>query len=170
MNVDVTPAAPDEQPIVRALFELYTYDFSPIMGLDVEGDGRFRVRPLEKFWSDPRCHAFLFRVQDKLAGFALVQQRSRLSGDESVCDMDQFFVLRRYRRHGVGERAAHLLFDRFRGRWEIREEHGNDDATAFWRRVIERYTGAAVEERLFADEKWHGPVQLFDSSQARVRK
>jgi predicted acetyltransferase len=84
--------------------------------------------------------------------------------------MDQFFVLRRYRRHGVGEQAARFLFDRFAGRWEVREQPGNDGATAFWRRVIGQYTGDSFEERVFSDEKWRGPVQFLDSAHARLRK
>lgn len=164
MNVEVTVAGADERARLAALFELYVYDFSEILGLDVGDDGRFHGPPLDAYFGgDARCHAFVVRVDGKLAGFALVQQRSRLDGDESVCDVAQFFVLRRYRRHGVGERAARWLFDRFRGRWEVRQEAKNHAATAFWRRAIARYTGGRFDEIVVADERWHGPVQRFDS-------
>jgi predicted acetyltransferase len=164
VNVQVTKAGPHERERLQALFELYAYDLSDILGIDVGDDGRFRTPPLDAYWSDPERHAFSIRVDDKLAGFALVVGRSRLTGDKAVCDMAEFFVMRRFRRHGVGEHAAGSLFDRFLGPWEVRQKAENHLATAFWRRAIGRYTGGRFEELLIDDERWRGPVQRFDSS------
>jgi predicted acetyltransferase len=164
MNVQVTAATPEDKERLAALLELYVYDLSDILGIDVGADGRFRVPPLDAYWTDPRRHAFLVRVDDRLAGVALVHQRSRLSGDEGVSDMAEFFVLRKFRRHGVGERVATWLFDRFRGPWEVREKAENHAGTAFWRRAIGRYTNGRFQEMTLDDERWRGPVQCFDSS------
>lgn len=144
------------------MFELYVYDFSELLGLDVGDDGRFRVPPLDAYWTDPRRHALLVRVGEKLAGFALVHEGSHLSADE-VFDMAEFFVLRSYRRRGVGEQAARWLFDHFRGRWEVRQKAENVGATAFWRRILGRYTGGRFDEVRIDDDRWRGPVQRFDS-------
>ena len=161
MNVEITPASAADRQRLAALFELYVYDFSELLGLDVADDGRFHAPQLDAALADPRCHPFLFRADGKLAGFALVTERSRLSGDESVRDMAQFFVLRRWRRRGVGEAAARQLFERFGGTWEVREEAANAAAAAFWRRAIDRYTGGRFEELQLDDGRWHGPVQRF---------
>lgn len=169
MDVQVTAAAPEDRPRLAALFELYVYDFSEILGLDVGEDGRFRPPSLDAYFTDARCHAFLVRVDGKLAGFALVQERSRLTGDESVCDVAQFFVMRKYRRRGIGEQVAAWLFDRFRGPWEVRQEAQNHAATAFWRRAIGRYTGGRFGEVVLDNERWRGPVQRFDSRAAAAR-
>jgi predicted acetyltransferase len=163
VNVQVAAAGPGEQARIAALFELYVYDLSEVLGIDVGGGGRFRTPSLDAYWTDPRCHAFLIRVDERLAGFALVQERSRLTGDEAVCDVAEFFVMRRYRRHGIGERVAGWLFDRFRGPWEVRQKAENHAAIAFWRRAIGRYTGGRFEEVVLDDERWRGPVQRFDS-------
>jgi predicted acetyltransferase len=166
VNVQFSVARSEDGPRLSALLELYVYDFSDILGLDVGDDGRFRTPPLDSYWTDPRCHAFLVRVDDRLAGFAMVQQRSRLTGDEGVCDMTQFFVMRKYRRNGVGEKLAAFLFDRFRGPWEVREEPKNEGAIAFWRRAIGRFLDGPFDEVIMDDERWRGPVQRFDSSTA----
>jgi predicted acetyltransferase len=69
---------------------------------------------------------------------------------EGVNDMSEFFVMRKYRRSGVGREAARRVFAMFPGIWQLRQVHGNDAATAFWRAVVPSgYEEAAVEEGRF---------------------
>jgi predicted acetyltransferase len=163
MNVQIVEAAREDEPRLAALYEYYAYELSDVLSMDVGEDGRFHAPPLELYWSDPRRHPFLVRVDDQIAGFALIQRRSRLTGDESINDVAEFFVLKRHRRHGVGEQLARALFDRFRGRWEVRGRKENVAAAAFWRRVIGRYTDGRYEEIDMDDERWRGPVQRFEN-------
>lgn len=169
MNVRCTPAGPDDHPRLLALLQLYAYDFSEILPLEVAEDGRFHVPSVSASLTDPDGHAFLIRVEDRLAGFALVRPRSYLTGDAGVFDMAELFVLRRYRRCGVGEQVAGWLFDRFRGPWEVREKAENRAATAFWRRIIGRYSDGQFEELRLDDARWRGPVQRFDSARKAGR-
>jgi predicted acetyltransferase len=161
--MEMHPVTADDRQRLAALLELYTYDFSEMVGIDVGEDGRFHPPLLldPYFAGDPRARGFLIRVEGKLAGFALVNQGSRLSDDPTVFDMAEFLVLRKYRRQGVGERAAGWLFDHFAGMWEVRQKLANTQATAFWRRIIGRR--GAFEDLDVDDERWQGPVQRFDS-------
>src|SRR5688572_21493811 len=43
MNVQCTPAGPDEHQRLLALLQLYVYDFSEILPLDVAEEGRFHA-------------------------------------------------------------------------------------------------------------------------------
>jgi predicted acetyltransferase len=104
------------------------------------------------------------RVDAQTAGFALVHRRSRITGDTDTWDVAEFFVMRPYRRKGAGSQAAHQMFDRFRGRWEVRQLHANTAATQFWRAVIARYTRGRYSEAVCDDDRWRGPVQAFDNS------
>ncbi len=160
MNLEVVSA---ERPTLESLLQLYVYDLSGLFSLDVGDDGRYRTPPIDPWFIDPRNHAFLLRVEGKLAGFALVQRRSRLTGDESITDMAEFFVLKKFRGQRVGERFAAMLFERFVGPWEVRQRTANQPATAFWRRIIGRYTGGRFTDEVIDDERWRGPIQRFDS-------
>jgi predicted acetyltransferase len=161
LEVHISPIVESEQAVLRRLIDLYAYDFSKFMDLDVGEDGRFPYHDLAPYWTDAWRHPFFVRVGGKLAGFVLVHTRSRLTGAEGIHDMAEFFVLRKYRRQGVGERVATQLFDRFPGAWEIRQQPTNTAAAAFWRRVVARYTGGQFREAAWNDEAWRGPVQLF---------
>jgi predicted acetyltransferase len=129
MQVEVVEAADDDRTVIRRLLQLYHYDFSEFDDADVNSHGEYLHRYLDEYWTDADRAAFLFRVGGAWAGLALV-----FTGEPR--DMAEFFVMRKYRRHGVGGQAAASLFERFPGRWTVREQLANPAATAFWRRAI----------------------------------
>ena len=161
--IQLVPASADDRALLLNLNEYYVYDFSELLGIDVGADGRFGGQRLERHFEDPLCHPFFIRVGGQLAGFALHEGRSRLTGASGINDVADFFVMRKFRRHGVGADAACALFDRFPGPWEVRQVPSNAAATAFWRKVIDRYTRGAYSESPWDDDRFRGVVQRFVS-------
>jgi GNAT superfamily N-acetyltransferase len=115
-TISLSAAAEAERVTLENLMQLYIYDWSELRPLDVGGDGRFEADALDSYFEYDWRHPLLLRVDGRLAGFALVSRRSRLTGAAGVFDMAEFFVMRRYRRKGVGLAAAAAAFDRFKGR------------------------------------------------------
>jgi predicted acetyltransferase len=103
-----------------------------------------------------------------VGGLTLLHRGAFLIDDAEMMDIVEFFVMRKYRRHGAGEAMARVVFDRFPIRWEVRVHAKNLPGRAFWRAIIGRYVGGRFEERAWDDEKWRGPVLFFDSRD-RVR-
>ena len=123
---------------------LLIHDMSAVFpGLEVGPDGRFGYRHLPEYWADPgRRYPFVLRCEGRVAGFALVQRGSPVADDPETLDMAEFFVLRQYRRRGVGARAAALVWKRLSGSWTIRVLENNTGALAFWREAISDFLGA----------------------------
>ena len=165
MKTEIEETKANGRPVVERLLQLYLYDFAEIMGGDVEADGVYHYISLDETWNDPLAHTYLVRVDGMLAGLAIVIERSHFTGATDVTCMDEFFVMRKYRRLGVGQEAATRLFDLFPGRWEVAVVAPNTGALAFWRQVIGEYTGGRYDERFEESDLWHGPVQTFDTRQ-----
>jgi len=165
VRIDVS-LAPDGFAVVRNLFALYIHDMSEFVDLDVDEDGAFAIPgSLSSYWKGPDASErfpFLIRAEGKLAGFALIR---RISADPVTYDMGEFFILRKYRRTGIGRTAARELFDHFAGAWEVREIPANTSAQAFWRRVIAEYSHGAFSEgqEFFAAHGREFVVQRFRS-------
>jgi GNAT superfamily N-acetyltransferase len=101
MKVEIEPVAFAEKEVLRQMMELYQYDFSEIDGTDLDAHGRYGYRWLDHYWTEAGRHPFFIRANGRLAGFVLVRARD----DDPAADREaaEFFVLRRYRGHGVGE-------------------------------------------------------------------
>jgi predicted acetyltransferase len=155
VNIETIPARSGELATIRNLFVYYIHDLSEFGRWDVDDDGSFGVPAgLANYWGGAegsrwqpewRGFPFLIRAGGKLAGFALVKQ---IADNPAAFDMGEFFILRKFRRAGIGEHVASALFDRYRGRWDVRELPANLPAQKFWRRVIAGYThGVFTESR-----------------------
>lgn len=160
-NIEVREATLAEKPILRQLLELYEYDMSEFEGREIGPHGFYGYRYLDHYWTEPDRHPYLIFVQAQIAGFALVN-RHGVSG-EGRWSVAEFFVLKKYRRQGVGEFAAMHIFDLWRGLWEVTQLGAHPASHMFWRKVIGKYTGGQYEERQAGGEAGSGPYQLFDN-------
>jgi aminoglycoside 6'-N-acetyltransferase I len=120
---------------------------------------------LPSWLQDDTDHPLIIRQSGTRVGFALVNEtpsvhmlpgcRFRLS---------EFFILKRYRRTGIGLRAAQALFDRFRGRWQLSILPRNAPAIAFWCRVLGDRASLKEESRPTGEI-----LYVFDSNRGRGR-
>src|SRR3974390_2519701 len=117
-NLDLIPVGQDQQPVLANMLELYAHDFSEFLPIELGNDGRFGYKNLPLYWSDSNRQPFLARVQDRLAGLVLVKRGSEISANRDVWDMAEFFVLRGYRRRGVGTELAAKVWRYCPGCWE----------------------------------------------------
>lgn len=160
--IDLVRAAPAHRSLLRQLYELYCHDFSPMTRADIGDDGYWTGDDFLDPWPED-LHIYLIRVAGHWAGFAWVAFGGYSDPQANNFLMDEFFVLRQYRRHGVGEWAAVWLFNRYSGTWEVGEIPENVEAQQFWCTVIDRYTDGHYREVNVNNQRWHGPVQIFDT-------
>jgi predicted acetyltransferase len=164
-QVDVTPATRDDELILSNLLELYAYDFSEFQQLDLNSDGRFGYKHLPLYWSEAHRYPFLVKTDAKLAGFVFLKRGSEVSGNAMVWDMAEFFILRAYRRRGIGTDVAHQVWRRFPGAWEVRVMESNNSAYQFWERTISAFGGEPIRSVPLekGGKRWH--VFSFESKQ-----
>jgi aminoglycoside 6'-N-acetyltransferase I len=142
----------DDRTVIKNLFVFYRYDLMPFIDA---GEGaapnRFGaiasdncpshdqgVADQEIWWTRPQVLLpMLIRVDGAPAGFVMVAKppHAHPSVDYRIED---FFILNRWRRTGVGHSAAAQLFDRYRGNWELGWLPRNTAAAAFWRSIVSR--------------------------------
>jgi predicted acetyltransferase len=71
----------------------------------------------------------------------LVKREATLGSDAVLWDMAEFFILRGYRRRGIGTKAAHEVWRRFPGQWQVRVMEINSYAVSFWEHAVAEFTG-----------------------------
>ena len=143
------------------LVQDYEHEFAPVTGKTKSQDGLYA---LDSSWRAP-YQGYYWRIGNDFVGFVIMQLK------DSLGDIAEFYVVPSSRRDRVGEAMAHAAFDIHRGRWQVRQIEGADKTTAFWRRVIVRYTSSKYTESVVDDPDW-GMVtrQQFESRKVQLKK
>jgi predicted acetyltransferase len=147
-DVYLLRATPESAPLLCNLLELYIHDMSPFFPVELGPDGRFGYKKLPLYWSEPELRqAFFIRYGSRLAGFALATRGSPASDNPEDLDVAEFFILRSYRRLGIGCQAAAALWDALPGRWVVRVSKANQSGLSFWIKAISQYTAGNFVDR-----------------------
>lgn len=167
--VTLQVATREQEPALANLLELYLHDMSESFPLRIGDNGRFGYAWLPTYWAEPeRRSAYFIRKGESLAGFVLVTCGSPADPEPKpgVLDVAEFFVLRRFRRSGVGRAAIHQLWDMRPAHWFVRVSEGNRPGLAFWPKVVSEYGAEFTEKRTPGR---HFPWRVFELHTPRKR-
>jgi len=168
VTVIVRPALASEQSCIEGLMQFYIYDWSEMEKPDstafgFNAEGLFDPYPgLSDFLEKPDHWAYLIEANGQIAGFALLNTHSHLTGEHIERNMAEFFVARKHRRRGVALEAVHQILRLHPGQWEIAVAERNIAAKLFWSKAIE--SGPGISELHLAEgdgEHWRGPIWCF---------
>jgi len=158
MTVHCRLALPQDFPAIRRMLELYQYELSDIwpQELDAQGEFGYNTAPHEQA---THHFAHVLLVNEHYAGVALVSP-AKVTQREGYW-MEQFFVLKRYRRAGHGQTLAEHVFRSHPGLWEVGQMPANAAARDFWRAIITGVTRGEFVEVELTQGWWQGTVQRF---------
>lgn len=146
-QVVVTRAAQAEKQRIQQLIQFYIYDFTEYTGAAIQEDGTYRPMPdIDKYWEDPiRHHPYLISVNSEAAGFLLIRVRDE---QRHYYDFAHLFVMRKFRRTGVGRIAAEHIFQQYGGKWELHQLENNVPAQRFWDKVIDEISDGTITVKM----------------------
>ncbi len=162
--IRIEEATVDRRPLLGRLMQLYQHEFSILDGGDIGEDGLYEYKYFDHYWREKDRFPYLIYVDDRVAGFVLVNSHSVADQDIATKSIAEFFVMPSYRKKHIGKHVACRVFDMFPGNWQVRQTETNLPAQKFWRNVISEYTDGAFDDLLLDNKHWRGPMQTFNNS------
>ena len=150
----ISRIGPESDALLRNLFEHYCHDMSEWFDLDTGADGSYSY-DTSSVWAEGH-EAYVTKIGDSIAGFALIGPGADWPGGIGAKDVHEFFVMRKFRRRGVGQRMATLLWNEHPGDWLVRVFEANGPAVLFWRTAISLYCLGSYheEQRVIGGRSW----------------
>ncbi len=142
----VSIATVEQKTVIANLLQYYLYDFSEFSPTEINSQGSFDYPYLDHYWRDPDRTPYLFCLDNRPMGFALVRVETDPGNGEKWMDLAEFFVLRPYRRLGYGSTLAASVWNLHPDRWQVRLFETNKVAYPFWKRVIDDFTDGEFRE------------------------
>ncbi|KTC78182.1 GNAT family N-acetyltransferase [Legionella brunensis] len=142
LKIKLFKAQPNDLAVMQNLARFYVYDMSRYCGFlpgwKCPETGLYECYDLKKYFINESHYPFLIRVNGELAGFVLVNKISITPNMD--WHMDEFFIMAKFQRHGVGQKVARHLWSKFPGTWELLVIPQNERGLNFWRKTIQDFT------------------------------
>ena len=145
MNIVLRQAQLEDREILANLLEKYNYEFSQYTGRDVNKLGLYGYGYLDYYWTAENRWAYFIEVDDKLAGFVMINDYPEAEDRPTDFVVSEFFVMYKYRRNGIGKRAFSMAADLHRGTWQLKRHPKNLPAVHFWDSAVAEYTKGDFE-------------------------
>lgn len=139
MKITLRKAEKAESAVVISLFNYYMYEFSDILGSKLLKNGSYLKNTdlIDPYWIKSDHLPYFIEVDGEIAGFVFVR---KFPAEQDFFDIDQFFILKRYSRLGIGRSAFKLCIELHPGNWIVRVLKENERGLRFWENVISSTT------------------------------
>ncbi|MFA4827003.1 MAG: GNAT family N-acetyltransferase [Candidatus Shapirobacteria bacterium] len=152
MNISLVPIKISEKDVLKEML----YEYEKEMSDGEPGEYKY----LDSYWQKPDRFPFFIEVDEKIAGFVLVNSYN-LVIDEGK-NIAEFYVEKEFRKNGIGREASRQIFNLFPGKWEIRQIIENPKARLYWLKLMTEFTKNNFTEKFVDNDKWHGWIQVFN--------
>lgn len=144
MKIELKTVTVEQKEILNNLMEKYLYEFSQYDLIPFDENGLFNDPHLGDYFTENDRFPFFIYADGKLAGFALINQHAECPAplDWAVAE---FFIAYQYRRNGVGTAVMKMLFEQFKGVWQIKYHSKNKASELFWQKIASEASGGQIE-------------------------
>jgi predicted acetyltransferase len=150
INVDYA-----KKEILKNLMTLYLHDlseFSNEININQES-GLFEFDVFDLFFEKEGLTPFFIVHEKNVIGFILLQSGPYSNQEFADYVLNSFFILKKYRRRGLGREACREFFNKFPGRYAIGQLLNNKPAILYWKNIyktfnIDFYEKEEIEEAL----------------------
>jgi len=162
MKIELEKISLDKKDTFKNLMQFYLYDYSDTDKRDINEWGRFEYEYLDSYFENKEFREpFFIKLNNIVVGFLLINDFT-IEGDKEVKSIAEFFVMKKYRRIGIGTAALRKLFKLFPGKWEIKIDKNNEIGLRFWREKIGKITGGKVVEKYYENKNFKGFIESFE--------
>ncbi len=145
MDVYLEKVGIDKKETLYRLLQYSLFEESENDLNEMNDEGLFEYKYFDSYFSGGDRDAYFIREQgtDKLLGFAMVNTYMQVL--DSGHSIAEYMVIPKYRRNKIGKKVATLLFDKYKGNWEVSPSFNSEKAYLFWKSVLEDYTNNKCE-------------------------
>ena len=130
----------ENKQVLKNIYQYYLHDLSAYNDEDIDGEGLYDVNFLDLFWEKEGLSAFFIEINEQILGFILLQSGKYAPPSGEDYYVSEFFILKKYRRKGVGRKAVETLFGMFSGNYLLAQMPNNNPAIKFWKSIYLQLT------------------------------
>jgi predicted acetyltransferase len=137
-EMELVTVRKEDRELLWNLFQEYLYEMTNYYDDLPNEQENLHYSYFDAYFSDSERKAFFLYEEKDLVGFALIHPYSEIGGQLDYV-LAEFTVFPMYRRNHLATKAISVIFEKYRGKWELKYTEKNTAAKALWTKVTEKY-------------------------------
>lgn len=136
--MELVGVRPEDRELMWNINQKYLYEMTNYYDDEMDAQGILHYGYFDAYFTDPKRKAFLLYEDKTLVGFAMIHPYSNMR-EKPDHVLAEFTIFPMYRRKHLAIKAAEMIFEQFKGNWEVKYNEKNIPAKALWNIVTEKY-------------------------------
>ncbi len=136
--IELVEAQSEHRELLWNIHQKYLYEMTNYYDDEMDETGNYHYRYFDAYFIEPERTALLIYDDRLLVGFAMINPYSYINEQPDYV-LAEFTIFPIYRKRHIGKAAAELIFETYRGHWEIKYNEKNVGAKALWNKVTDSY-------------------------------
>lgn len=141
--------------LIEHMWPFYVYDLTRYCGHKLGWQNpteiTFKNDNVSHYFQGTNAHTFLILIEKEYVGFVNIKQLEVVP--EVDWYMNEFYIISKYQKHGIGQAVANEIFKKYNGEWSVGVLPENLPALHFWRKTINNYTQGLFHEEYMSKEQ-----------------
>lgn len=133
-----------QKRILYNVLQKYLYEMTRYYADDMDDNGDYLYKYFDEYFINPTRKPMFIYYEKKLAGFVLLNKHSYINHDTDNV-IAEFSIFPIFRKRGIAQKAAELLYSQYPGKWELKFNLSNISAANFWLKSTEKFKPVVYE-------------------------
>jgi predicted acetyltransferase len=146
IDVQLEHSTVEDKEYIKKLYQLYAHDLSEFVDAQLDSEGLFDDSFVDNYYDGGQLKSLKIKQQDRIIGFIFCS-----TGQTVDYVIQEFFVLRNYRRQGLARQALKQFFALYDGKIGFVVLKKNKPAQLFWGNIFKYYGINYTKDETTAD-------------------
>lgn len=136
--IQLIPVKEKDKTLFWSINQKYLYEMTLYYPDKMDENGNYHYGYFEQYFVDEKRKAYFIYNDDAIVGFVMINPYSVLNHEPDYT-IAEFTIFPSFRGKHLASQAVKLIFDRFKGSWEIKFSDNNLAAKRFWTQITAKY-------------------------------
>ena len=129
---------PEDRELFWNIHQKYLYEMTNYYDDEMDEAGNYHYGYFDAYFTEAQRKAMFIYDDKHLAGFVMINPYSYLDEKPDYV-LAEFTVFPIYRKKHIAKEAVEMIFDRYKGSWEVKYNEANIPAKKLWNRMCAKY-------------------------------
>ena len=137
--IELVDVKSEDRELFWNIHQKYLYEMTNYYDDKMDEAGNYHYGHFDAYFTEPQRKAMFIYFDIRLAGFVMINPYSYIDEKPDYV-LAEFTIFPTYRKKHIAMETIEMIFDRYKGSWEVKYNEANVPAMKLWNKVCAKYS------------------------------